>query len=335
MKNFELTIEASSLFKRDLIKRGFPLKGLTSFQIGGNAEFFFEPSNQQELLEGLKIFLENKIPLSIIGGGSNLLISDKGISGAVLSLRKLNRIQILLDLNKKNLNDKTRILVEAGAGVLMEELTNWAIENSVSGLESFGGLPGTVGGACFMNARCYDSSISDIIYSVKTFSIDMVEESLFKNYSDFNFAEYLYNKKDWDYKKSPFQKNADGIKIIDNRQIIFSVIFELKSGNQEEIKKRTDKCRQDRIAKGHFKAPSAGSTFKNNRSFGKPSGKIIEEAGLKGFSIGGAQVAPWHGNFVINKDNASSEDVVNLIQYIQKEVQTKIGFLLEPEVILC
>ncbi len=315
-----------------IIQKAFPLKDLTSFKIGGNAEFFFEPSNQEELINGIKIFIENKIPMSIIGGGNNLLIPDTGISGAVLSLKKIKEIKILSAPPFPSAHEKesSKIFVEAEAGVSIEELTNWAIENSVSGLENFGGLPGTVGGACFMNARCYGSSISDILYSAKTFSQVLVHNS-----SNFEFTEYLSSPKDWAYKISPFQKNADGIKIGDNRQIIFSAIFELEYGNKEEIKKQCEKCRQDRIEKGHFRAPSAGSTFKNNRDFGEPSGKIIEDAGLKGLSIGGAQVAPWHGNFVINADNASYNDVLKLIRHIQNEVLAKTGFLLEPEVIIC
>ncbi len=324
-------IESSSLFKQGLIKKDFPLKEFTSFKLGGNAEFFFEPSSKAELIEGLQLFMEERMSLSLIGGGTNLLISDKGIKGAVLSLKKLNSIEIIESKNLQNKNNKAdenaeAVFVKVGAGLLITDFTNWAIDNSISGLENFGGLPGSVGGASFMNARCYGSSISDIIYSAQTLSIrnNKIESS-----------EYFFDEGDWDYKKSPFQKNTEGIKIMPKREIVLSVIFKLAKGEQAEIKKQTEDCYNDRIQKGHFKAPSAGSTFKNNRDFGKPSGKIIEEVGLKGLSIGGAQVAPWHGNFIINKDNASSKEVFDLISIVQKKVFEKTKFLLEPEVIFC
>ncbi len=327
----KIAIESTSLFKQGIIQKDFPLKELTSFKLGGNAQFFFEPSSKAELIEALHLFIEEGISLSLIGGGTNLLISDKGISGAVLSLKKLNSIEIidatkLQKQNTKNDENADAVFVKVGAGLLITDFTQWAIDNSISGLENFGGLPGSVGGASFMNARCYGSSISDIIYSAQTLSIknNKVESS-----------EYLFDKADWAYKKSPFQKNTDGIKIMPEREIVLSVVFKLAKGIQAEIKTQTEECYNDRIQKGHFKAPSAGSTFKNNRDFGKPSGKIIEEVGLKGLSNGGAQVAPWHGNFIINKDNASSKEIFDLISIVQKKVFEETKFLLEPEVIFC
>lgn len=295
----------------------YPLKELTSFKIGGNADIFFTPRTEEELQNGAVFFRLNGIPISVIGGGKNLLISDKGIRGAVISLQHFSEIKM------KNENE-TEILIEAGAGVLMDELADRAGENSLSGFEDFGGLPGTVGGAIFMNARCYEKSISDILVSARTMVF---------NPSGIEFETYLFCADDWDYKKSPFQIHTEGIKIPENGKIIVSAVFKMKRADKTEIKAQTELRRKDRIQKGHFRAPSAGSTFKNSRKIGSPSGKVIEEAGLKGFSIGGAQVAPWHGNFVINKGNASSADTLKLIEYIQKTVLEKTGFLLEPEVI--
>ena len=175
-----------------------------------------------------------------------------------------------------------------------------------------------------MNARCYDVSISDRLKSIKYILADGDKTE---------FAEYEYNPSDWDYKVSPFQQNPVSTEITKNRKIVLSAVFTLTHGIKEEIAVKTEEKVQDRISKGHFKAPSAGSTFKNNRAFGQPSGKLIEDAGLKGICEGGAQVAPWHGNFVINRENASASDVKTLIEKVQSIVKEKTGFLLEPEVI--
>ena len=314
------TLKKNKFFKTSLLYN-YPLKDITSFKIGGNAEAFFSPQTEQELSRGLLLLKKSGIRLSLIGGGSNLLVADTGIKGVVISLKYFNKIEI----EEKD----TDLFIRAGAGVLTDKLTEWAIENSISGFEDFGGLPGTIGGAAFMNARCYEKSISDILVSARTLEIKQNGEASF--YSE--TTEYQFCSKDWDYKKSPFQANANGIMLNENRKLVLSCLFRAKYGDKLLIQERTEKRRIDRIQKGHFKAPSAGSTFKNNRLFDKPSGKIIEEAALKGFSIGGAQVAPWHGNFIINTGNASSRDVLQLIQHIQKTVFEKTGFFLEPEVI--
>ena len=140
------------------------------------------------------------------------------------------------------------------------------------------------------------------------------------NYID----EYIFDSKDWDYKKSPFQSGD---------KFIVEVNFKVHKGRKNDIFDKAESYITDRELKGHFKYPSAGSVFKNNRSFGKPSGKIIDEVGLRGFSVGDAQVAPWHGNFIINTGSATAMDVKKLVEHIQKNVQEKTGFLLECEII--
>ncbi len=316
MNSFTNTLKESSLFRKGLLKFDYPLKNLTCFKIGGNAEFFFTPSTEEELKTGLELFKKNNIPVSIIGGGSNLLVSDSGIKGAVIKLEKFDKIEII----KKTEND---VFIRAGAGVLTDYITKWAAENGISGLEDFGGLPGTLGGAAFMNARCYEKSISDIFCSAKVLYFDNL---------CYIFDEYKSKQEEWDYKVSPFQKYAEGIKIISGRKLIVSLTFKLCYGKKEEIKNKTQQRIDDRTRKGHFLKPSAGSVFKNNRKFGKPSGKLIEEAGLKGISDGDAQIAPWHGNFIINNCEAKAENVRKLIEKIQKIVFEKQGFLLEPEI---
>ena len=277
------------------------LKDKTTFKIGGNASFFAKPEDSKSLIALLSWAKENDLPLFILGGGSNLVVSDDGIDKLVISTESFDFCTLQDDL------------LICGAGCTFEKITEFCIENEISGLENFAGLPGTTGGATFMNARCYEVSISDVISSVKY--IDL---------SDFTEKTYSVDLSEWDYKKSPFQSGD---------KIITQVNFNVKKGNSKEIEEKSLSFIKDRENKGHFKFPSAGSVFKNNRNFGKPSGKIIDEVGLRGFSVGQAQVAPWHGNFIINNGNATASDVRNLVEIIQEKVLKETGFMLECEII--
>ena len=277
------------------------LKDKTTFKIGGNASFFAKPEDSKSLIALLSWAKENDLPLFILGGGSNLVVSDEGIDKLVISTESFDFCTLQDDL------------LICGAGCTFEKITEFCIENEISGLENFAGLPGTTGGATFMNARCYEVSISDVLSSVKY--IDL---------SDFTEKTYLVDLSEWDYKKSPFQSGD---------KIITQVSFNIKKGNSKEIEEKSLSFIKDRENKGHFKFPSAGSVFKNNRNFGKPSGKIIDEVGLRGFSVGQAQVAPWHGNFIINNGNATASDVRNLVEIIQEKVLKETGFMLECEII--
>lgn len=306
-----------SLFKDKHCIFDYPLKERTGFKIGGSAEIFFTPYTEAELQEGLDLFKNLSVPVSIIGGATNLLIADTGIRGAVISLEHFNTVELVFET-------AADVFVRAGAGLLTDKLAHWAAENAVSGLESFGGLPGTLGGAAFMNARCYDTSVSEVLFSAKT---------VYYGKDGVIFEEYRPKPAEWGYKVSPFQKNAAGIRVLPERRLITELTFKLKRGNRAEITEKTREKIEDRIKKGHFKKPSAGSVFKNNRAFGAPCGKIIDEAGLRGLSLGGAQVAPWHGNFIVNNGEAEAEDVRKLIEKVQKIIGEKYGFLPEPEII--
>lgn len=323
MFDFKSILENSSFWQgqKKLFAFNEPLKERSSFKIGGNAEIFYTPENTGQLKTAVNFFLQKKIPLSVIGGCSNLLISDNGISGVVLSLEKFNKIEI------EKISEDGVIFLRAEAGAFIKDLTEFAAVKGISGLEFLGGLPGSVGGACFMNARCYGKSVSGIITSAQTLKISSGQEPSAET------AEYIFNEKDWDYKKSPFQNGDSGISVSSGGEIVISVIFKLKKGISDKIFIQTKAYLADRINKGHFKFPSAGSIFKNNHAFGAPSGKLIDEAGLCGLFYGNAQVAPWHGNFIINKGNASSQEVKELIDKIRSAVFEKYGFMLEPEVI--
>ena len=302
---------------RKIIQENVKLGSFTSFKIGGNADIYITPSSPDELSAALAFIREERIPAILLGGGTNLLIPDEGIRGAVIHTDRLNKIQLL--------NTGKEPLVQAEAGTLMKDLTEFCAEYGLAGLEDFAGLPGTVGGAVFMNARCYEKSISDVLISVS---------ALYFSGKECTLQKYDCNKGDWGYKQSPFQPSDKRYAVINgNRPIIVSASFRVEQGDAILIRKIMENRIADRTAKGHFKLPSAGSAFKNNHAFGKPSGQLIDEAGLRGLQIGGAQVAPWHGNFIVNTGSATAQEVVELIEIIRKRVKDTTGFELEPEII--
>lgn len=283
-----------------------PMAEHTTFKVGGKAEAFIEPESI-EVLEQLVCFLKaEKQRFFVLGGGSNLVVSDDGIDGTVICTRSMNKIELLQEA-------QGTLLLRCAAGTLMDDIAAFCETNSISGLETFSGLPGTIGGAVYMNARCYERSISDVLENV-----------LYLDTKIGTAATYHFNGKDWAYKKSPFQNSGN---------IILEATLKCSRGNADQIKAENAHYIEDRKNKGHFKFPSAGSVFKNNHDFGSPSGKIIDEAGLRGFSIGGAQIAPWHGNFIINTGTATAKDIHDLVLYITETVKRKTGFELEPEII--
>lgn len=290
-----------------LMYRNKKLSSYTTFNIGGITPLFLEPVSVKDLSLLLNAFYEQKVSFFILGGGSNLVIADEGIPVPVLSTRGLCSISLL--------SSEDGWILTCGAGVKIENLMSFCIDNSFAGLENFAGLPGTAGGAAYMNARCYDKSISDVLIS-----IDFLE------FCDRGYKEskYVFCEKDWTYKHSPFQQS---------RNIITGVSFRVKEGDIQDIQQKCAYFINDRKEKGHFKYPSAGSVFKNNHAFGKPSGQIIDEAGLKGLKKGDAQIAPWHGNFIINLGNASASDVKSLVAVVQEAVFEKFAFNLETEII--
>ena len=303
---------------RDIIQKKIGLSQFTSFKIGGDADIYIAPSSPEELAAALAFIKENRIPSILLGGGTNLLIPDEGIRGAVIHTCRLNKIRLL--------TAGESLLVQAEAGALMQDVTEFCAKHGLTGLEDFTGLPGTTGGAVFMNARCYEKSISDVLVSVSV---------LYFSEKGCTIKEYECRQEEWGYKRSPFQpRNKRYAELGDDRQVIVSAVFRIARGDKALIRKTMESRIADRTAKGHFKLPSAGSVFKNNHTFGKPSGKLIDEAGLRGLQIGDAQVAPWHGNFIVNTGSATARDVMELIGTIQKRVKETTGFELEPEIIV-
>ncbi len=285
---------------RGIIREDEPLTGYTSFRIGGKADYYAEPADESDFTDLLKQLKELKVPWFILGGGANLLIADKGIRGFVISTANLDRVSL----------EGTTLTL--GAGLPVSDGAAYAADQGLEGLEFIYAMPGSVGGALWMNARCYDGEIASVFKGAR-----ILNENLEIQYIPFKAEQ-------WEYKVSPFQNRP---------WIILSADFELKNGDSTALWSRMLEIREDREDKGHFNAPCGGSTFKNNRDFGAPSGKLIEEAGLKGTRIGGAAVSDWHGNILINEDGASASDMDNLIRKVQKKVKDETGFLLEPEVL--
>ncbi len=307
------------------------LSSHTTFRVGGPADLFLLPATVDALRSAVCFLKKQAVPVHILGGGSNLLVADRGVRGAVLSLAALNGISVqdqaspLAASPDRPLNADT-VLVRSGAGATVEDLLKWCAECGLSGLERLGGLPGSVGGAVFMNARCYDFSVSDAFFGADFMEFSPAGCTL--NTTGFEAGQ-------WDYKRSPFQRRSGSshFELAQGEPVIVSAVFSLRKGDSGCIRSEIERFIQDRETKGHYRFPSAGSMFKNNHAFGSPSGKIIDEAGLRGFRIGGAQVAPWHGNIVINADNATAEDIRLLVEQVRSKVFAQTGFMLETEVV--
>jgi len=296
--------EYPQLIAEGIIHQEVSLKEHCSFHIGGNAEVFCLPNTQKQLLELLKFCLMHNIPYFIIGKGSNLLISDKGIKGIVISTEGFNKIT----LGKRYLS--------ASCGVTLKDLGNFACENGLSGLEFCSGIPGSVGGAVFMNAGAYGKEIKDVLYSSRAILAD-IEMLAVKN-------PVLYLKArehNFSYRHSVFQERS---------LIHLSSWFCLKKDKPEKIRERLQELQQKRQDKQPMDLPSAGSVFKRPEGFF--TGKLIEDCGLKGFRIGDAAISEKHCGFIVNLGSATAQDVSRLIQHIQKTVYERYNVHLQTEI---
>lgn len=275
-----------------------PLKKHTSFKIGGNAEYFITPKSINQCQDAINCCNNHSVKYKIIGKGSNLLVSDKGYDGAIICTSFLNDIKIL---------DGNKIYCEAG--VTLANLCLFALNNSLSGLEFAYGIPGNVGGAVYMNAGAYNGEMKYV-----------VESCTFLD-SNNNITTFENDKLDFSYRHSIFCKNNG---------CILSVILSLTVAPKDEIKSKMDDLISRRKEKQPLDFPSAGSTFK--RPDGSYASLLVDQCGLKGFCIGDAQVSEKHAGFVINRGNATCQDVLELIQHIQNVVYDKTGYKLETEV---
>jgi len=281
-----------------------PMARHTTFHIGGPADLYVAVRTASEFGRVTTLLKTSGVPVFILGGGANLLVSDKGIRGAVVDVEGLSDARL------------SGASVVAQAGIPIDRLAEEYLARGLADMENFYGMPGTLGGAIFMNARCYESDMAEVVQG-------------FSLLTDEGGVEYFGNDPSlWSYKRSPFQEGG----IYAGRYIV-SARLKTSPGQPERIAATMRARRQDRMAKGHYRFPSAGSMFKNNRAFGKPTGAIIDCLGLRGMRIGDAQVAPWHGNLFINRGAATAGDMVRLINTVRDKVMQAYGFRLEPEVV--
>lgn len=316
-----------------------PLAHRSSFKIGGKAALLVEPADADALALALTEIKKSGIPYFVLGGGTNVLFDDAGFDGIVVSTKRLSQIEIVgtdgsQDKDCAAVQNEGKTIIRAAAGASMASLVSFAERQGLTGLEEFAGLPGTVGGAVYMNARCFDKEISEVAAKIQWLE-PAPQDGANKNAPQaqdcaaaspaFDLRETTFAPSGWEYKKSPFTGTG---------RVVLSAQFVLAKGSAEECAKRGAAFIQQRKDKGHYKAPCAGSVFKNNRAFGRPTGKIIDELGLKGEKRGGAQIAPFHGNIIINAGGASSADVLALIDLCKSAAQEKFGFKLEEEIVV-
>ncbi|HOQ00197.1 MAG TPA: UDP-N-acetylmuramate dehydrogenase [Acetivibrio clariflavus] len=280
------------------VKADEPMKKHTSFKIGGPADFLVTPCSVQSLCEVIKLCKKENLPIFIMGNGTNLLVSDKGIRGVV--------VKIYDNLNRYVVKDN---FIEAYGGILLSKLSDIALENELTGLEFASGIPGTLGGAVAMNAGAYGGEMKDVV--VETEFID----------KDGNLKVIRGEEHQFGYRTSFIQKQS---------AVAVKSVIRLRKGERAAIKALIDDLTVRRQDKQPLEMPSAGSVFK--RPEGYFAGKLIEECGLRGYSIGGAQVSEKHCGFIVNKGNATSKDVLDLIRHIQKTVKDKFGVELNTEV---
>ena len=294
IENSNLAIPKDNiLYKEDMKKH-------TTFKIGGPAECFIKIKTKEELKEILVFARENKIPITILGNGSNILVLDGGIKGITLTIQ-------IEYLDIKQDDEKYKIYV--GGGYKLAKLAQYLLKNEISGFEELSGIPGTIGGAVSMNAGAHGREMKDIVQKIKCVDIDGNEK------------EFLNEEAGFGYRKSIFKGNS---------YIVTEVELNLQKGKQEEIKEKMDEYAKYRKEKQPIEYPSAGSTFKRGKDY--ITAKLIDEAGLKGYSIGGAVVSTKHSGFVINKGNATAKDVLDLVKYIKDTIEEKFDKKIELEI---
>lgn len=274
------------------------MSGHTTFRIGGRADAFVNVKSAEEIERIISFCKDSDTPYMIMGNGSNMLVSDKGIRGVV--------IHIGSGMSDCSINGAE---VYAETGILMSSLAKKILEKSLAGFEFAGGIPGTLGGGIYMNAGAYGGELKDIIENVTFIA------------PDGTIRTEASDKLDFGYRQSIFMRGG---------YVILSCVLKLKKGSYDDIKAKMAELNTRRSDKQPLSQPSAGSTFK--RPEGYFAGKLIQDAGLMGYSLGGAMVSNKHAGFVVNKGGATAKDVLDLIKHIQKTVYDKFGVKLEPEV---
>ena len=288
----------NNVIGKDSILIDEPMSRHTTFRVGGPADFFVTPKAKEEVRDVICICKEAGMPYYIIGNGSNLLVSDEGYRGVIVQIYKeMNEVKVEGDL------------VKAQAGALLSGIAAKALGAELSGFEFASGIPGTIGGACVMNAGAYGGEMKDVLESVTVLT------------GEGKIIELGRNELELGYRTSVIAKKG---------YIVLGAVLKLERGDGEKIKTYMDELKEKRVTKQPLEYPSAGSTFK--RPEGYFAGKLIEDAGLRGFQVGGAQVSEKHCGFVINRDHATAADIMELMRQVQIRVKENSGVDLEPEV---
>lgn len=287
-----------SVIPEQRVLKDEPMKLHTTFRVGGPADFFVMPGTKEELRDIVGLCKNEEVPYYIMGNGSNLLVADKGYRGVI--------IQVYREMNSISVSGR-RITAQAGA--LLSKIAGKALESELAGFEFASGIPGTLGGACMMNAGAYGGEMKDVLEKVAVMTLDG------------EFLTISSENLDMGYRTSIIEKNG---------YIVLEAVIALENGERKDIQNRMEELREKRVSKQPLEYPSAGSTFK--RPEGYFAGKLIEETGLRGFQTGGAQVSEKHCGFVINTGNATAADIMGLMRQVSLRVEAKFGVTLEPEV---
>ena len=295
-------VRFSKIVGEDKLKIDEPMSKHSSFRVGGPAELFLEVESVEKLKAILEVNKELKLPITVIGNGTNILVKDKGIKGIVIKY-------VAKGISKATLDNDT-FAITADAGLPNAALANELLKDSLTGFEFAASIPGTIGGAIYMNAGAFGGEMESIVSEV-TF-LDLDDLAIYKSDGD---------DCDFSYRHSKFENM---------NTVILSATMVFSKGNKDEIKRTMDAYLEKRLETQPYDKPNAGSTFKRGDGF--ITAMLIDEAGLKGHTIGGAQVSEKHAGFIVNTGNATAKDILDLIKYVQKIVMEKYGKAIEPEV---
>lgn len=294
----KLTKEMQEFINKEDIYANEPMSKHTTFKIGGTADIFVKLRSTEQIERLIDLCNERNVPIKVIGNGSNILVKDNGVRGVVAKICT----------NSYEFLDEETIRVDAG--MLNVKVSMILVEYSLTGFEFASGIPGTIGGAVKMNAGAYGSQMSDVV--VKTKYIDL---------KDMQIKEINNTEQKFEYRKSLFSTTPS---------IIIDTTLQLKKAEKEEIQKKISKNNESRKTKQPIEKPSAGSTFKRGKNF--ITAQLIDECGLKGYTVGGAQVSTKHAGFIVNTGNATASDVIKLVEIIKQKVQEKFNKDIDLEI---
>ena len=311
-------LELENILGNENVKYNEPMSKHTSFRVGGNADIFAIINSEEKLIKVTKFAKNTSLPITVVGNGTNLLVKDGGIRGLVIKyiandysfINKEEPKDKDNNIDESNEDATNSKIVTVSSGMTNTRLAKILLDNSLSGFEFLAGVPGTIGGALVMNAGAFGGEIKDIVLNTKYIDLDNIEERIIEK-----------NEHKFEYRKSIFQSlNC----------IILETTLKLKLESKDKIEEKMNEYRKKRLETQPLDMPSAGSTFKRENDF--ITAKLIDESGLKGYSIGGAEVSTKHAGFIVNKGNAKAKDIIELIKYVKEKVYEKFGKEIQEEV---